>query len=732
MCFKWRAFYGCVVVGLALGCAGENQKFGSVPDIQFQSPKFQCLRNADVTISRFLRGTLPTPEVGAFWNCLDHAIVQFVTYVRGAEGHNYTPREFADFLDTFFFDERGIENETAFIEELMEIKRLVIGGSTTMISYHDLYVETRKAFRNFKDISENLNPHMRVLYKGLSDPKEKSGLNEREIRDAIAALRAAGVSLGQMIEKGSNRYSFTRLRQLITELERFIQQNDPEFELESAKKFMPLMGELKGLLIAPPNDLIRSEDWGTLFDTLTATISWGLNYRFFIEGQGWDHGEPLTVLNEIVQEIFGHLAAGIAKQPGERFDYVDLDRLAAQLEESGLLPEDLDQKTVSVVLRRLGERVLSRPGGVGAGLDRDDLKELRAEVERWFEAQFYVSQFLAADIPGINGGARELAELLNTPWPLVRDLKSRLEFSDRVFDGIYDLDGLTALNWQRALIRALMRGYADQTGPDGASGLSLEQFKTLANDWDALAGKLGLFESGEAERTASKIFMEANLFMPNSNGDESLDFIEAVQYLSYAISGLNASTEVKNQLDGKCAVAEAPNKFRPDCLRQELFDRRGGFLGHLPMAVDFIGDHPGTWNQFMKHLEATTRLGAEAEPFSRGDVVEVMVLLQYVETFFAKYDLDGNQRISVDETLTAYPVYKNSLDQIVRNSFGITMGDGDLRALFTFLFRYGKPPQSTFGGMLKFLNWRWNRGEWEYDVDRMRVIEILAELNSRR
>jgi hypothetical protein len=393
---------------------------------------------------------------------------------------------------------------------------------------------------------------------------------------------------------------------------------------------------------------------------------------------------------------------------------------------------DLDQNTAGSVIRLMGERVLSRPGGVGEGLDRDDVQALRSEVERWFEAQFYVSQYLATGEPGTNGGARELAELMHTPWPLIRDGRSRLEFSSRVFEGAYDLDGLTALNWQRALIRALMRGYADQAGADGAAGLTLDEFKVFANDWDAVAGKLGLFQPGAADRTASKIFMEANLFMPNANGDDRIDFMEAVQYLSFAISGLNASGEIRDRLDGKCAVADAPNKFRPECLRHELFDQRRMLLGHMPFAVEFLADNPGKWNQFMGHLEATTRLGLEAEPFSRGDVVEVMVLLQYVETFFAKYDVDGNERINVDETLNAFPVFKRSLDQIVQNSFGIDLGDSDLRAVFTFLFRYGKPPQATFGGMLKFLNWKWNRHEWEYDVDRMRVTEILAELNARR
>ncbi len=719
-------------LALVLGCAGENEKFSSIPEVTLDGGKLQCLANAESVLTRFVQGNLPNSELAAFWNCLDTAVVKFVRYVRGKEAENYTPKELADFLDRFFLDNRGLDDDQDLIRELMEVKKLIIGGTAENITYHDLFVKTRRVIERFKAITLDLNPHMSIFSRGLAKSPKDSGLSEDQVRNAVIALKDNGKELGKLISEGGNTYSFTRAKNLLIAFEGFIQKKEPGFNFAAAKKYLPLLSELKGLLIAPPNDLIRTGDWARILDSATATLTWTMNYRFYFQKDGWGEGQGLVVLNQTVQEVFAQIELGLKSQPAERFNYSDIDRLVGTIENIGILPMDLNAATVNTIVRRLGEKILSAPGGVGAGIDRDDISVLRSEVDRWIEAQFYVSQYLSTQAPAIRGGAAELSLLLDTPWPLIRDNKGRLEFSNRVYQGKYDRRSLTTLNWQRALIRALMRGYSDQIGPDGASGLTIEQFKVLAIDWNKVAEKLGLFDVGEAEKTASKIFMEANLFMPSSNGNDHLEFNEAVQYLSYAISGLAAASELKSNFNGKCAFAGPSKRYSPACVRTELYDRREQLLGHLPLTLQFLGKEPGKWMQYLHHLEQTTRVDAGDDPFTQGEVVELMVLLQYIETFFAKYDHDGSETINVDETLEAFPVFKRSLDEIVQNSFGANMGDSDLRALFTYLFNYGSPPQSTFGGMLKFLNWRWRRDEWQYDVDRQRVVQILAELNNRR
>lgn len=722
-----------MVVTLWLGCAGERETSQKTPEIAFDSPEFQCLASADSMVAKFVDGDMPDTELQAFWNCLDLAVVQFIKFVRGDEGQNYTPKQLADFLDQFFLGKRGLKNETKLIAELMEIKKLVVGGRTDQISYHDLYFSAREVIQKFKAITLQMNPHMKVLRDGLAADGQRSKLSEEKMNNALGALKLACKSFADLIQSGRYFYSFTHIRTLIEELERFIRKTEPDFEFTNGKKYVPLLEELKGLLVSPPYDLIRPQDWPRLADFIAVVLSWGIRYRYHVEGQEWDHGSSLMNLKQILDEVFVELERGLSSQEGQLFSYVDLDRLVEKIYEMDWIPLDLDVKTVSSVLRRLGEKILAPTNNSSKGLNLADVRALKAEIDRWFAAQLYIDPYLATGKPGAPGGARELTNLATASrWPLLRDEVGRLEFSPRVLTGRYDRRSLTTLNWQRGVIRALMRGYGPQTGSDGASPLTLDGFVNLAKDWQALGEKLGLFDPGEAEKTAKKIKVEANIFMPSGNGDELVDFNEGVQYLAYAISGFLGSGEVRDRLQTKCGVKDAPKKMDPECFRVGFFENRVEFLSAMPQLRQFIGDDFKRWQEFVGLLEATTRLGQETTPIPRGDVVEMLVLLQYIETFFGLYDQDRSQTINVDETLEAFPVFHSALDEIVQKSFGFTLTEADLTALFTYLFKYGSPPQSTFGGMLKFLEWRWRPDSWAYESDRMRTLRILAELNSRR
>ncbi|MGE3386947.1 MAG: hypothetical protein AB7K41_09485 [Bdellovibrionales bacterium] len=739
---------GLIAAIFLLGCAGENEFSTVPPDVKFDSPKFQCLSKADEVLTDYLNGNLTNSEVQSFWNCLDMAVVQFVKFVRGSEGQNYKPQEMAKFLDTYFLDNRGLAQHSELLAEFMEIKRLFVGGSLERVSHTDLYYRTRELLMEFKSITMELNPHMKTLHLGLSGENSKALLGS-EVEAATLALQRAGERLGHLFKKGNYFYSFSHLQALLTELEKFVQKTSPDFTLANTRKYIPLFSEFKNLVVAPPYDLIRNEDWNRLLESMSSILGWIVQYRFYIEDEDWGQGDSFEALSRIARGALSELEKGLDKQDKKEFSFIDLDRLVVQLDELDLLPLDFDAETGKSILRRLGERVLAPQSEVGTGLNQADLVALRQEVLRWIEAQHFLNQVAKDSMPVFEetfsseqmsveaqdaapDPAAEMRMLMRTRWPLLHDNKNRLVFSAATFAGQYDQGSLSTLNWQRALMRALMRGYAKQTSPDGATGLSGDELSVLLQDWHVLAEKMGLFEPGEAESMAKKIFMEANLFMPSSNGDERIDFIEAVQYMAYAISGLNSAGDIVDTIEEQCQDAIDKKKVVAACLRSQLYGQRHSFLGNFPFLLQFVGENEARWRQFANMIENTTRNGVSDKPFSKGDIVEMIVLLHYIETFYGTYDGNKNQLINVDETLNAFPVFRRSLNEIVKNSFGITMSGDDLKGLLTYLFNFGKPPQSTFGGVLKFLNWRWTPEAWNYDVDRLRVIQILAELNASR
>jgi hypothetical protein len=730
-----------LALGFVFGCAGENEAFFSPKSIKFDGPRYSCLKKAGTTVSRFASGELSNGELDAFFTCLDSAVVQFVTYVRGEENDSYRPDEVASFLDRFFLGNIGLANDAELLAQLMVVKALLIGGTAESISHKDLMERSRDVFRQLKAITLELNPHMKTVARGF---KNSSGqpVTAEHLAAANAALKTFGQKISALLARNNVTYSFSKFEALVVALENFLQRGNRDFELNVLKKYLELTRELKGMLVSRPTDSLLPQDWVRLLEVGSAAGSWLLNFNLKIRALGWNYGEGLDGLEQLLGEVFAELERGLALQPDQTFAYADLDKIVKALDDLKLLPLELDAATVQSLLRGLGEKVLD-PAPGGRGLDGRDLTRLKGEIQRWIEAQYYLNQqvagrpvrptraqFRPAEAPiRPSSGATELESLIGaTKWPLLIDARGRIEFSNRAFTGRYDRESLSTLNWERALIRAVMRAYTAQSSADGAAPLTLAQFTQLAKDWQPLFVKFGLFQPGEAEAKAKRILMEANLFMPSANGDDFLDFKEATQYLAFAISGYRGSGLIRDRILPRCPVGNAPGKMEPVCFRRELFLQRAELLAHMPFLLGYIGNSQDRFNQFLSNAENVVRRGEQANPWGRGDVAELLVLLSYGETYFGNFDTNRSQTINVPESIVSFPIFEKTLTVMA----GGSLGPEDILPLFTYMFKYGAPPDSDFGGMVKFLNWKWAQDKWQYEADRMGWVGILAELAERQ
>ena len=136
------------------------------------------------------------------------------------------------------------------------------------------------------------------------------------------------------------------------------------------------------------------------------------------------------------------------------------------------------------------------------------------------------------------------------------------------------------------------------------------------------------------------------------------------------------------------------------------------------------------WQSLEKNLEATVRKnGFQPTPITGGEIVQLFILSQYLETFMLRFDANNNQTLNLDESYVAYGVYKNILKELLS---GFVSTDDDVLNIYTFMFNYGETPLSGMGGMLKYVNWRVKRelGQWEYEADRIRLSQILSSLSA--
>ncbi len=451
----------------------------------------------------------------------------------------------------------------------------------------------------------------------------------------------------------------------------------------------------------------------------------------FVEQGDWKSGPGFEQIHHIVLSAEAILRRTLTERKNSYFEVSELVDFIESLRAVEILPEQFDKPAIEATVRVLVNRLLvigSEPYEVDRfGLYH--LESLRSEYWRWHSAQKYVQSFGLSLLSDSSDPAKEeMRNALAGPWALVQDQDGRLLFNSPKHSAS-TLASRSMVNLERAGIRLLILGYAsDADRKLTLAGLTNDELLQLETELHPLLEALGLVKEGES--IAGRLFIEANLFMPRANGDDYLGFEEGIEYIAYVLSGLNASGVIFDDLEKECPtlIEDEETKIAIDCFRSRVSISREKYLKHMPGLLQYLSTGtPELWSNIEINLEKALRDPDLTKPISRGEILKMWVLLQYVETFFAKFDENGNTTVDLQESLVSYQVFQSTLASLLT---GALSDDAGIKAFFTFTMRYGETPfNAKWGGELKFLNWKWSEEKWNYEANRLRVLKILAALN---
>ncbi len=697
-----------------------------------------CLGEAGSTLEQFFRGQASTLEVAEFWQCLDVTLQKFYHVTYGQQPGIYSAEEIREFLRRYFVS--GDRLTDPLFAEIMELKRLLIGGSVEHITLAE-WGRLRGVMQELRRISLQLNPHMLALQRDSTGPwgqKEDLdlGSGEQVFVEASQALNQAAGGLGRLLGRTQLSYSRLRLEALMGELDRIFSLN--------LSPWLPLWGQVKEVVVGGSAEVMQAEEWEPLLGLLSRAygqyVLWNL-----IHDQGENSSpQALRRWDRWMAESLSLSAGLLRSQPEETLSWNRLESLWAELESLGFLPFAMDQPQWSQLLQTVVCRFLQPDcegegtGSPSLGFGLEHLAQIRVLYEDWRQGQASVDRLMRSPERGGETSALHprLQELLAGPWPLVQDRWGRLQLTTeaRVFDRRRDLETLNGLGF---LLQRLMGAYA--AAPSGEP-LSMDrlQLKRAFTELHPLWQSLGLisFESGDEaamDRFVSKVMRDASLFMPRSQGGDRVHLPELVEFASFALSGLRASQKVFRELQEveHCPRWSSEGEFLGldpvTCLRPLLFGRRDQYLQHLPHLRQYLdqGDLR-LWELFERQLQLTVRPGAGArQPVSTGELTEMMVLMKYIETFFLRFDQNGNGTINLPESLEAFPLFFPTL-QALFEAIGFEPSEEEVLAFFTFLFKEGRTP---FDQPDSFEDWLDEPDLWEYEADRLILARILASLS---
>lgn len=686
----------------------------------------------------------------------DRALVAVADTLRAKPGQALDRRELAVVLRGAGQFMSGLNIPPGLLAEIMKLKPVLAGGGTENITAAEVD-HLRSKVPTLIRLWQNLDAYMYV-YKG--DWKGDGMSHE----DAIAfhdlawgELEKAAVTLTAMFEAP---YDMENLTGLLREYEA---ANPPEAGESSLTKMladaMPLLRQLKNVMFSDQDGVIAISQWNPLFRMIVKGFS---AYRFFgvfIDARDGRQPEIVDSWNQLVDRGLNMVRDVLALKKNGLVSRNEILKIALQAQKAGYLPKDIRSQSLNSLVGMGVNRILNPPerrlgGEWPEGIRAVSVDYARREFHVWNETRAFLletfeysddkrispdslrqavaSAWKKTSSPELKAGLGELAEILDTPVPFVLDSKGRLLISKS--RPKYDLKTLESHNLWRGLVRLMVASYAGSMAQVRSyDGLGLSELQQAFRDVRPVAIDYNLLDDDNNSFMTSR-FMELNIFMPHSNGDQVASFAEMHDEITSIVSGLRLNSLLAPNLHRSCMGGAEARRVSGLCLYRSY---QSSFRTVMTSMPDFQAFQKGAsdadfyayFNNLLKGVGHVAVDGQDMVKISNANLIPP--LMQYLELLYVRFDANRNGVIEVEEAKRAFPVFKGLLKIIAKKELDSgSIKEDDLLAVFVWVLKEGKPPETLFE-KLRFLAWKASPEKWQIAADRSKLASILGYIGEQ-
>ncbi|MCB0355379.1 MAG: hypothetical protein KDD40_00135, partial [Bdellovibrionales bacterium] len=298
----------------------------------------------------------------------------------------------------------------------------------------------------------------------------------------------------------------------------------------------------------------------------------------------------------------------------------------------------------------------------------------------------------------------------------------------------YDRKSLTYLNLETIAVDLLIQAYATaENRKQETSALSYDETSLLFRDLHPLLVHLGFLDL-EDTQFIRRFYRDTSLFVPHANGDEWIDFGEAVSFIHYVLSGYENSKLMKeNGLRTCITTIEQKPAYDHSCFKFEFIKNLNLYTDHLQMLNEYmqflLHNSPGDFDLFVDNLMATVSdYVLQNQVFTEGELLKFHILMQYVETYMYRFDLDKSGYIDPVEADLFLDKFMAPIAILLGKN---EVGFGDyIRAFFTYMLKYHQSPLDTsnHGGTVRFHVWLLAKRGWQFKGERLDLSYVLKIL----
>jgi hypothetical protein len=707
-----------------------------------------CLTDVGTTIDKFSAGSISDSELGQFWNCTERALVTFVENTRGKKEEYFLPKEFGNFVGHYL---TGRPVPETLLSEAMALKQAFLGGRHDRITKDELR-KTIQLFRVIGTFTRELRPFMPLTPAGIRAKK----MNAQDFDKAIETFERGFHKISETIEASQGPYSFQNMENFLKEFHKvFYQQNlEQGAWVNSVLKWTDALKATKGLLISQPAEEIQQGDWSRIHSYGPRYYSLFLRTQFYFQSeQSYTHGPSLLRLETLFSDAVELLERIVENHPNGVVAESSFKQILDALERNQMLP--VSRSTADSVLTFALNRLLTTPENrEGITLTKDKVARLKMTfrfamegfrgIELLYRSEFGGEEYDRRSLP-LSKFESLLPETLLTaakiPDSIAKDamesvkasaLEIKLRFPNNSLAVLINngplathisLGHLTKIHALRSLNRLVAQAY----GNVSAKEIQTEQVQSLASDVFPILLGLGLVEPKARESVKDRLF-EASLFLPSSDGKQSLTMAEALELQALLLSTLVRGDALHGVIAKSCSSAKKNHLGSTlidfPCYRKEFLAMRKDIWAIVPGLAEYVGQlKSDDQGKIFQQLERFLRKDRIGQSFLPADSQSFILLPYYVELLFQRFDENRDGRFDNKEAKKAYVVFQPFL-AAKAGEHGLN-SDEDHQALFYFLLAYQELPNN-----MKF-TWGWRRyitGPKNFRVDRGQVLTIFERL----
>lgn len=773
-----------LVVSISLpGCSFLKDKNSKVNEPRaMKLGATACLSDTKKIMLDYLDGNESVDRVEEVFTCLVTAVDAFTSKTKGkASEAGYTLEELQRFILDYFADENSFSSRLLSIG--FEIKSTAIGGRSNNISRVEIE-KVKEILLAFKAGVRELDPHMDILLGRLA---ATDNVPQEKIDQAALALNA-------FVEKLSAKFNgddgsalpIQRLFELVKTL-----RGESSDRLE---ELPALASNLKSILISGPKDKIQCSEWTALLKSTAKMYGMMLRYKYGLADRTMGDRQTVKLTAGIITDLTSLLRQAVDRNENHLIPAESIHELILNYEKvSGKLPLDIKSASLGAIYPKIFTNIL-RPSHINAfkndpaaehnrpmGIGNIEVSVLQYYMYNWLYGMSLsntlfkdrdtrtgadlfseVSEILKITEAEKVEGQTEilkrvtrivaLKEFLMVLDPAKRPLlytqvntpnqKAKLDaplIAGDLRDAQYHREDLIRLNQTRVIVEVVLRSFtSDINRARTLDGLTTDEAEALYRDMRKVGFDLGAADP-RSQRAGHRTFMEANLFMSTSDGNDYIKYREGIEWFNFVSASGAHALEIFNTAHEEWLRTAPANSPLPEDIfgrvkvdigsfRRHLKDNFGRYFSNLPGMANYVEQlkRQNKYEQFEESLENASRpLGHTNHRMDSSAMRTVVPILYYTESIFNRYDKDRSGVLENNEAWEIFPIMKNTIQDV---SNGAANTEWKQRMVFARLLLTGEPPPDDWR---KYLSTPldWLKEKWyKPSTDRLGIINLISAI----